>query len=624
MAHHTARTLFALAALLTAFGPDAGAQPLGSFSWHMAPYCNTITVQVAQDGAIYTLDGYDDQCGAAERAAVSGTAFLNPTGLVGLGLTIVTTAGGTPVHVDAVLDLATLGGTWTDDHGNSGALVFGVAAPGAGTPRPLGAGGTADGSITTAKLADGAVTAAKIDPLEVQRRIAGACPAGQLIAAVNIDGTVSCEPPASTAGGDITGVVAGDGLVGGSTSGDVSLAADFSRVQARIASPCPPGEAMIGVNPNGSVSCLPAGTGDITAVTTSLPIIGGSASGAVSLSLAFGGTGNANTVARSDHMHGTSISAGSNTHIGSGALSTATPGSNNTAVGTDVLGENLAAGNGNTGVGAYAMADQADGTQNTAVGSYALQSNTSGSMNTAIGREALNQLVGQSLGVGSRNTAIGKAALSDLDDGYTNTAIGAFAGDGLTNGRDNIYIGSAAGSAAESFTTRIGTGFAASRTFVTGIRGVTTSINNAVPVVIDSAGQLGTVSSSRRTKFDIADIDPAASALVQRLRPVQFRYRQAFADGSTPLQYGLIAEEVDEVLPALVADGADGSPETVKYHVLPALLLADVQRLERERQRLEEALEREAARVADLERRLDAQSRAIDWLRRERNRDVRR
>ena len=88
---------------------------------------------------------------------------------------------------------------------------------------------------------------------------------------------------------------------------------------------------------------------------------------------------------------------------------------------------------------------------------------------------------------------------------------------------------------------------------------------------------------------------------------MQFRYRRVFADGSTPIQYGLIAEEVDEVLPGLVAYGADGTPETVKYHVLPALLLADVQRLERERVRLSEALERERRRVSDLE----AQVRAI-------------
>jgi hypothetical protein len=73
------------------------------------------------------------------------------------------------------------------------------------------------------------------------------------------------------------------------------------------------------------------------------------------------------------------------------------------------------------------------------------------------------------------------------------------------------------------------------------------------------------------------------SRKVLDLRPVQFTYKAPFADGSTPLQYGLIAEEVEAVLPALVAYGRNGRPETVKYHVLPTLLLAELQRLERER-----------------------------------------
>ena len=40
-----------------------------------------------------------------------------------------------------------------------------------------------------------------------------------------------------------------------------------------------------------------------------------------------------------------------------------------------------------------------------------------------------------------------------------------------------------------------------------------------------------------------------------------------------PVQYGLIAEEVAEVLPDLAVFNQDGSPETVKYHLLPSLLL---------------------------------------------------
>ncbi|MBV8729052.1 MAG: tail fiber domain-containing protein [Acidobacteriia bacterium] len=65
--------------------------------------------------------------------------------------------------------------------------------------------------------------------------------------------------------------------------------------------------------------------------------------------------------------------------------------------------------------------------------------------------------------------------------------------------------------------------------------GVTTANNNVIPVVIDSNGQLGTVSSSRRFKEDIHDMGDASTNLM-RLRPVTFRYQKPFADGSKPTQ----------------------------------------------------------------------------------------
>jgi hypothetical protein len=57
------------------------------------------------------------------------------------------------------------------------------------------------------------------------------------------------------------------------------------------------------------------------------------------------------------------------------------------------------------------------------------------------------------------------------------------------------------------------------------------------------------------------------------LRPVTHRYKKRYDDGSKPLQYGLIAEEVNEVYPDLVAFNKDGQPETVQYYRLDARLL---------------------------------------------------
>ena len=70
------------------------------------------------------------------------------------------------------------------------------------------------------------------------------------------------------------------------------------------------------------------------------------------------------------------------------------------------------------------------------------------------------------------------------------------------------------------------------------------------------------MSSSRRFKDDIRDMGDFSARLLQ-LRPVTFRYTQPAADGSRPLDFGLIAEEVAEVFPELAVTGADGRIETV-------------------------------------------------------------
>ena len=70
---------------------------------------------------------------------------------------------------------------------------------------------------------------------------------------------------------------------------------------------------------------------------------------------------------------------------------------------------------------------------------------------------------------------------------------------------------------------RIG-GNSQTRAFFAGIRGVATGNNDAVNVVIDSDGQLGTVSSSRRFKKEINPMDTASEAILA-LKPVTFHYK---------------------------------------------------------------------------------------------------
>lgn len=595
-------------ALLLFSALPAAAQPMGTFTWQLAPYCNVVSLNTTLDVSVYTFDGWDNQCGAGTLATARGLAVINPNGTVGIGLDIVTSPGGLPVHVMATIDMVTLSGPWSDDHGNSGTLVFGPTAP-SGSPRPLASAGIPNGAVTTAKLADAAVTAGKladaavtgakildgtvgladVNTAEVQARVSGACPANQLMTGVNADGTVVCAAAAS-GGGDITGVTAGLGLLGGGQSGAVTLNVDPSVVQARLTGACSPGESIRAIASNGSVTCevddVAAG-GGIGTVTAGTGLSGGGSSPTVTLSVIFAGSGGANNAARSDHTHerfsstntavgsgaapGISGVANGNTAVGASALADTTSTSFSTAVGWNALRYSTVSGN--TAVGAQTLQTSTTGTGNTALGRNALRDNATGSSNIAAGYNALQTALG------TANTGLGAYAFWQLAAGDSNIAIGNNAGGALTSGSDNIYIGSGGGTPTEGATIRIGD-TSQTRAFIRGISGVTTALNNAVPVVVDSAGQLGTVSSSAKTKFDIQDLPADAVNALARLRPVSFRYKQPFADGSTPVQYGLIAEEVEQVLPELVAYDEKGEPATVKYHVLPSLLLAEVQRLE--------------------------------------------
>ena len=198
---------------------------------------------------------------------------------------------------------------------------------------------------------------------------------------------------------------------------------------------------------------------------------------------------------------------------------------------------------------------------------------------------------------GNNNTAIGVESLLSNTTGSNNIGMGSRWLN--PHGSYNIMIGNQ-GLAADDHIIRIGD--VQTQTFIAGISGVNIS---GVPVLVSSSGQLGIASSSRRYKEDIQDMGDATANLM-RLRPVTFRYKQPFEDGSKPIQFGLIAEEVEQVYPELVAHSADGKIETVKYQVLDSMLLNEsangqqkkIESLEERLARLESLLEQATARTA--------------------------
>ena len=140
--------------------------------------------------------------------------------------------------------------------------------------------------------------------------------------------------------------------------------------------------------------------------------------------------------------------------------------------------------------------------------------------------------------------------------GFNNTALGINAGMSVTTASNVIAIGTAGANVSNTC-------------FIGNIRGVTTANANAIPVLIDSAGQLGTLSSSRRFKDEIKPMDKASEAILA-LKPVTFHYK---SDGTATPQFGLIAEEVAEVNPDLVVRGDKGAIYTVRYDAVNAMLL---------------------------------------------------
>jgi hypothetical protein len=252
--------------------------------------------------------------------------------------------------------------------------------------------------------------------------------------------------------------------------------------------------------------------------------------------------------------------ADQNTATGAGALLSNTTANRNTADGAFALFSNTT-GTSNTANGTFALFKNETGINNTAIGDDALYSNIDGANNVAIGDSSLLQNTG-----GFENTAIGHQALNG-NFGAGNTAVGYFAGQNLTTGNDNIDIG-ADGVAGEAGVIRIGRAFIGAA-YIAGIRGTTTGNNDAIPVLIDSAGQLGTASSSRRYKTDIKPMDKASNSILA-LKPVSFRYK---VHKDTTPQFGLIAEEVADVNPDLVIYDADRKPYTVRYDAVNAMLL---------------------------------------------------
>ena len=273
-----------------------------------------------------------------------------------------------------------------------------------------------------------------------------------------------------------------------------------------------------------------------------------------------------------------------NTAIGTAALLFNTIGSANTATGVTSLLNNIE-GSGNTANGWGALSHNngspPDGSANTAIGAGALFSNTSGDSNTAVG---LNALVNNTIGSG--NTAVGVRALDQNTSGNLNVALGVNAGHDVITAQNAICIG------LNVFGADVG-----DSCFIGNIFGQTSASGAAV--YVNSNHRLGTLTSSSRFKDNIKPMERVSEALFA-LKPVTFHYKKEI-DPAGIQQFGLVAEEVEKVNPALVVRDKDGKPYSVRYDQVNAMVLNEFLKEHRKN-------EKQEATIAGLQRQIEALS----------------
>ena len=97
-------------------------------------------------------------------------------------------------------------------------------------------------------------------------------------------------------------------------------------------------------------------------------------------------------------------------------------------------------------------------------------------------------------------------------------------------------------------------------------------------------------------------MDEASEAILS-LKPVSFRYKEEIDPDAIP-QFGLIAEEVEKVNPALVVRDEDGKIYTVRYEAVNAMLLNEFLKAHRK-------IEEQNRKDAEHERKLREQDATI-------------
>ena len=312
----------------------------------------------------------------------------------------------------------------------------------------------------------------------------------------------------------------------------------------------------------------------------------------------FGG----DSVAVGDYAHqGTSDTyAYRNTTVGFKSLQSITTGNSNCMLGYHT-GQSFTTGSQNVAMGAFALEDCETTTSLTAIGynamgnttggsgsaaygAYALGAQTTGNTNTAIGSSSMSAAT-----VSYANTAVGNTSLSALTTGRNTVSIGQNSGQVLTTGFNNIYVGMDTHASANNVDNEIVIGSKRDGYGTVDIVGKGSSTGFISPgtgaVYQGNNSASWATTSDRRIKKNIEDNNTGLEAIKQiQVRNFEYRTQDEITDFENPasaavrkegIQLGVIAQEIEQILPDVVNEESTGvksvNPDNITWYLVNAI-----------------------------------------------------
>jgi hypothetical protein len=296
--------------------------------------------------------------------------------------------------------------------------------------------------------------------------------------------------------------------------------------------------------------------------------------------------------------------------IGNGAATTLTTGSQNVAIGTSALGLGTTA-NGNVCIGFLSASSLVGGSgggrHNVSIGRESMEAQASQEDNVAIGYQAMH--AGNSTS-NSQNTIVGSQAMSDAGlAGYGNTVMGYLSGSGMTSAIHNTLIGRQADTVLTtgdenivitSYNARTsaaaGTGQIVIGHNIVGKGNNTGLFGGASGVYNEGNTTAWQTVSDERIKKNITDNNIGLEA-INKIQVRNFEYRTEDEITELPKesvikkegnQVGVIAQEIQEILPDLVKEQTTGclsvNSDNLTWYLINAIqeLSAEIKELKGE------------------------------------------